>query len=226
METDPRADEAPVGHAVHALAPAVTEYVPAGHKTHVFALLAPDVPEYAPGGQDVHVPEEFAPISTEYVPATQLTHALARSAEYVPTGHNTHTLELVAPVALEYAPAAQFKHALVPVTALYCPAAHMVQAPPFGPENPASHVQLTRNPLEAAAREFAGHKLQLGLPSGDHCPSGHARHVSLPIAPKCTEYNPTEQFEHAVCPSWLLYVPGSQIRHVNMPTACAYPLLQ
>ena len=226
MELDPRADEAPVGHAVHALAPDTLEYFPVWHKTHVFALLAPDVPEYAPGAQLTHVVEEFAPTSAEYVPATQLTHALARSAEYVPTGHNTHTLELVAPVALEYAPAAQFAHGLDPVTALYCPAAHIVQAPPFGPEKPASHVQLMRNPLEAPAREFAGHRLQLGLPSGDHCPSGHARHVSLPIAPKCTEYNPTEQFEHAVCPSWLLYVPGSQIRHVNMPAACAYPLLQ
>ena len=35
----------------------------------------------------------------------------------------------------------------------------------------------------ARAREFAGHTLQFGLPSGDHCPSGQLRHVSLPIAP-------------------------------------------
>ena len=227
MDVDPTTEEEePVGHAVHALAPAVTEYAPAGHKTHAVELLAPAVTEYAPSAQDLHVAEEFAAVSDEYVPATQLTHALAPAAAYVPTGHKAHTLALVAPVAFEYSPAVQFAHGLDPVTVLYRPTAHTVQAPPFGPENPASQVQLTRNPLEAAAREFNGHKLQLGLPSGDHWPSGHWRHVSFPTAPKCTEYNPIEQFEHAVIPSWLLYVPGLQIRHVYAPAACAYPLLQ
>ena len=94
-----------------------------------------------------------------------------------------HTAAELAPVCTEYAPDTQFTHALVPVTVLYCPAAHAVQVTPFGPENPASQAQLLRNPLEAGAREFAGHTLQFGLPSGDHCPSGHARHVSLPTAP-------------------------------------------
>ena len=55
--------------------------------------------------------------------------------------------------------------------------------PPFGPVYPALQVQLLSDPLVAAAREFTGHKLQLGLPSGDHCPSGQDRHVSLPVAP-------------------------------------------
>jgi hypothetical protein len=182
--------------------------------------------EYAPASQLTHAAEEFAPVSTEYVPATQLTHTLEPVwFEYFPTGHKAHTPTLVAPVAFEYSPAAQLSHALAPVTVLYFPAAHIVQAPPFGPVYPASHVQLTRNPLEAPARAFAGHALQFGLPSGDHCPSGHWTHVSFPTAPKCTEYNPTEQFEHAVIPSWLLYVPGLQIRHVYAPAACANPLL-
>lgn len=213
-------------HVMQALAPVTIEYVPTGHATHTLALLAPDVPEYVPVTQLMHVVEEFAPVSTEYVPATQLTQALAPAAAYVPTGHKAHTLALVAPVAFEYSPAAQLSHRLAPDTVLYFPAAHTVQAPPFGPENPASQVQLTRNPLEAPAREFAGHALQFGLPSGDHCPSGQLKHVSFPTAPKCTEYNPIEQFEHAVIPSWLLYVPGLQIRHVYAPAACAYPLLQ
>ena len=34
MDVDPGADEAPVGHAVHALAPAVAEYAPAGQFVH------------------------------------------------------------------------------------------------------------------------------------------------------------------------------------------------
>jgi hypothetical protein len=48
---------------------------------------------------------------------------------------------------------------------------------------PASQAQLVRNPLALAAREFVGHKLQFGLPSGDHSASAHGTHVSLPVAP-------------------------------------------
>ena len=98
--------------------------------------------------------------------------------------------------------------------------------PPLAPTYPTSHTQLLSNPLELGAREFAGHKLQFALPSGDHCPGGHGRHVSLPVAPKFKEYRPIEQFEHAVRPSWLFHVPCSQIRHVCAPAACAYPGLQ
>ena len=172
-DADPGAEEELVGHETHALDPVRFEYVPAAQDVHTTDELAPVMLEYAPAGQDVHEAEEFAPVSTEYVPATQLTHTLAPAAEYLPTGHKAHTPALLAAVALEYAPAAQLKHTLEPVTVLYRPAAHTVHVPPFGPENPASQVQLIRNPLEAPAREFNGHKLQLGLPSGDHCPSGH-----------------------------------------------------
>ena len=100
-----------------------------------------------------------------YVFAGQ-THTLAPSNDDIPAGQGTHALAFLAPGTLEYVPAG-----------------HAVQAPPFGPVYPASHTQLLSDPLEAGAREFAGHKLQLGLPSGDHCPDGHARHVSLPTAP-------------------------------------------
>jgi hypothetical protein len=68
----------------------------------------------------------------------------------------------------KYCPARHCKHALEPVTVLYSPGAHAVQVSPFGPVYPALQVQLTRNPLDAGAREFAGHRLQFGLPSGDH----------------------------------------------------------
>jgi hypothetical protein len=74
-------------------------------------------------------------------------------------------------------------HKADPVAALYVPAAQGTHVLPDAPVYPASHMQLVSEPLPAAAREFAGHKLQFGLPSGDHCPSGHGRHVSLPIAP-------------------------------------------
>ena len=74
-------------------------------------------------------------------------------------------------------------HAADPVAPLYVPAAQDTHVLPASPVYPASQMQSVRDPLPAAAREFAGHKLQFGLPSGDHCPSGHDRHVSLPIAP-------------------------------------------
>jgi hypothetical protein len=91
-----------------------------------------------------------------------LTDELALG-ELEPTGHETHVA--------------------VPVTFLYWPAAHAEHRPPFGPVYPALQLQFVCDPLPGPASELTGHKLQFGLPSGDHCPSGHARHVSLPVAP-------------------------------------------
>ena len=92
-------------------------------------------------------------------------------------------MHALAAVTFEYVPAVQFMHALVPVMFLYWPGAHAEHRPPFDPVYPVSQMQLLRKPLEVGAREFVGHKLQLGLPSGDHCPSGQLRHVSFPTAP-------------------------------------------
>ena len=79
--------------------------------------------------------------------------------------------------------AGQVSHKADPVAALYVPATQGTHVLPAGPVYPASQMQFVRNPLPVAAREFAGHKLQFGLPSGDHCPAGQDTHVSLPIAP-------------------------------------------
>ena len=76
MAADPRLEDEELGHAVHALAAAVLEYVPAGHETHVLALVAPATDEYAPAGQLTHALELVAPVTFEYVPAVQFTHAL------------------------------------------------------------------------------------------------------------------------------------------------------
>jgi hypothetical protein len=91
-----------------------------------------------------------------------LTDELALG-ELEPTGHETH--------------------AAAPVTFLYWPAAHAEHRPPFGPVYPELQLQFVCDPLPGPASELTGHKLQFGLPSGDHFPSGHARHVSLPVAP-------------------------------------------
>ena len=144
--------------------PSAEDEDPNGHAEHALAPLAF---EYAPAGHAAHVPELLAPGTPENAPA----------------GHGTHTPEEFAATAREYAPAWQLMHTLAPVAVLYLPAAHAVQVPPFGPVYPASQAQLVRNPLALAARELVGHKLQFGLPSGDHSVSAHGTHVSLPVAP-------------------------------------------
>jgi hypothetical protein len=105
------------------------------------------------------------------------------AGEFAPAGHGSHVPALLAPATFEYVPARQRVQLLGPATVLYFPASHAVHTPPLGPVYPALQAQFVCDPLDAAANEFAGHRLQLGLPSGDHCPSGHARHVSLPVAP-------------------------------------------
>jgi len=73
-------------HDAHALAPAVLEYVPAGHGTHALALLAPVAPEYAPAGHDTQTLALLAPVAPEYVPAEQFVHDVVPNC---PAGHCT-----------------------------------------------------------------------------------------------------------------------------------------
>jgi hypothetical protein len=83
-------------------------------------------------------------------------------------GHPIQVAASVAPTVVEYVPAAQSAHTALPVPILYLPATHAVHMPPLAPLYPTSHVQFVCHPLPAGARELRGHKLQLGLPSGDH----------------------------------------------------------
>ena len=49
---------------------------------------------------------------------------------------------------------------MLPVAALYLPAAQAVQGPPFGPVVPASQVQSSRLPLPAGELDATGHDVQ------------------------------------------------------------------
>ncbi len=179
MDVDPTAEDELFGHTVHA--PPFGRYNPA-LQTQFVMDVDPRADE-APVGHAVHA---LAPAVTAYAPAGHKTHTVELLApavpEYAPAGHATHAAEEFAAVSDEYVPATQFTHALAPAAA-YLPGGHTVQAPPFTPLYPVSHTQLLSNPLAAGEREFAGHRLQFALPSGDHCPSGHGRHVSFPTAP-------------------------------------------
>ena len=72
----PATDVALAWQALHDDAPA-PENVLLGQLTHALAALAPAVTEYVPALQFAHVVDVVAPVSSEYVPAMQLTHALA-----------------------------------------------------------------------------------------------------------------------------------------------------
>jgi hypothetical protein len=78
--------------------------------------------------------------------------------------------------------AGQETHASGPVTFLYRPAAQAIQVEPDGPVYPRLQAQSVTEPDMFSVREFAGHKLQFALPSGDHCPAGQYLHVSGLIA--------------------------------------------
>ncbi len=186
----------------------------AGHTVHVDEVFAPTACEYVASPQSAHA---ALPVTILYFPATHVAQtppsapvlpALQVQAapdeppagEFAPAGHGSHVPALLAPVTPEYVPARQRVQLLGPATVLYVPVAHAVHRPPLGPVYPALQAQFVCDPLLAPANEFAGHGLQLGLPSGDHSPGAQLRQVSLPVAPKPTEYNPTEQLEHAVRP--------------------------
>jgi len=169
----------------------------AGHALHVDDAFAPTATEYVASPQSVHT---ALPVPVLYLPATHAKHAPPSApvypalqvqavpdeppaGEFAPAGQLVQTVALLAPVTAEYVPAEQLTHALDPVAVLYFPAAHAEHTPPLGPVYPALHAQSVCDPLLAPANAFAGHRLQLGLPSGDHSPGAHAKHVSLPVAP-------------------------------------------
>jgi hypothetical protein len=180
-------------HAVHALAPDTSANAPARQLVQTLTLLAPVTPEYFPARQLVHTAALLAPVTPEYVPARQLVQ----------------TVSVLAPVTPEYAPAGQAMHALDPGTVLYWPAAHAGHRPPSGPAYPALHVQLLRNPLDAAAFAFAG----------------HAIHTDDALAPTAVEYVATPQSVHTALPVPALYLPATHAAQTP-PSAPVLPALQ
>lgn len=81
---------------------------------------------------------EEAPCVSEYLPARQLVQPEAPFCEYVPAAQFMQAED----EATEKVPWIQLVHAALPIVFLYEPALHAVQAPPFGPVNPALHLQL------------------------------------------------------------------------------------
>lgn len=92
-------------------------------------------------------------------------------------------------------------------------AGQATHGPPSGPVNPPSQRQFVTSALHAGAAEFAGHIVQLALPSAAYCSGGHISHVILLSAAAVGEYVPTEQLVHVALPLEALCVPGRQALH-------------
>ena len=90
---------------------------------------------------------------------------------------------------LELLPAGQAMHSAEPVWLLYLPAAHRVQVPPLGPDEPALHVQ--------SSAEL--------LPDGEFAREGQLEHA---VVPSCDAYFPAPHSMQSASPSLAVCLPA------------------
>jgi hypothetical protein len=155
-----------------------------------------DVEPFAEALVDTHAVQAEKPTLSEYVFAGHSWHADAPgTALYLPSSHAVHGSPLgpLNPTMQKQSPtftlpsgddvyAGHMLHAHDPVVSLYLPTSHLTQGPPPGPVYPTSQAQSTIRPIPGSAAELGGHSSQSTLPSGDHSPAGHDRHVSFAAA--------------------------------------------
>ena len=102
-----------------------------------------------------------APTVGEYLPIAHGTQSAAWeppwTARYLPA---LHCWQLLAPLAGAKEPPAQLLPARVPLTLVKFPGTQSVQASPFSPEEPISHLQASRALLPAGESAFFGHLMQ------------------------------------------------------------------
>jgi hypothetical protein len=205
-----------------------------GQVLHVVLVVAPDAIEYVPAPQSEHV---AAPVDVLYFPATHRLHgppsgpvdpALQVQLAKVPLpaselefdGQVVHVVLVVAPDAVEYLPAPQSKHTVDPANALYLPATHAVQVPPFEPEYPTLQVQLVSKVDPAGEFEFVGQFEQSAAPvAGLYVPALHRVQMdpSEPVQPVLHV-----QAASAVLPSANVELPSGQVVQVALPIETLY----
>ena len=142
-----------------------------GHVWHVASAVAPAVSEYLPASQSVH---SALPVPALNLPAIQSTHAppsgpvepalhthavavVLAAGEAELSGHAWHVASSVAPAVSEYLPASQSVHSSLPVPALNLPATHSTHAPPSGPVEPALQTHAIAAVLAVGEAELSGH---------------------------------------------------------------------
>ena len=155
-DVEPPADTLVGTHARQAVNPTPSAYVFSGQPSHAHE---PETALYLPGTHAVHG-SPFAPVN--------------------PALHEQFVTATLAGAENEYA--GHVVHAHAPLTFLYLPTSHSTHGPPPGPVYPTLHAQSTMRPRAAGAAEFAGHTSHIELPSGDHSPAAHGRHVSFTAA--------------------------------------------
>lgn len=132
------------------MAPDAIEYVPVPQSKHV---ADPDAILYFPGTHRVHGPP-WDPVDPAL--QVQLAKVPLPASELEFDGQVKHADSATAPVLVEYLPTPQSKHKVDPGTALYLPATHAVQVPPFEPEYPALQTQLLSEVEPTGEFEFVG----------------------------------------------------------------------
>ena len=139
----------------------------------------------------------------------QLAKAVLLAGELEFDGQALHVEFSEGPTAAEYVPAQQTVHRADPGDDLYFPAAHAVQMPPSGPDEPALQEQFVKSALPAGEMEF----------------DGQALHVELAEAPTAVEYAPVPQSVHRADPVDTLYFPATHAVQVP-PSGPEKPALQ
>ena len=130
---------------------------------------------------------------------TQAVETELPTSEFEFVEHATHVDSSSAPTDAEYVPIPQSMHSSVPAVVLYFPGTQSKHSPPFGPVDPALHVQSRISLLDAGASELLGHCL----------------HALEDVAPSASEYWPCKQLVHASEPDEVLYVPAWQITQIR-----------
>ena len=74
----------------------------------------------------------------------------------------------------EYLPPTHCVHSADPTVGLYLPATHFVQDPPYGPVNPALHMQSASSLLDTGEVESGGQKVHSLLSADEYLATGQS----------------------------------------------------
>jgi len=155
------------------------------------------------------LPQTEAPTLDENLLARQLMQPEALFCEYVPATQFKQTEA----AAGEEVPAVQLVHTALPLVFLYEPAPHCVQAPPFGPVNPALHEQLLESSLPVGLMAFTGQLTHEETPVVSlYVPASHKTHMLELTLPRGALDAPG-QLVHAAVPVVSLYFPPAHALH-------------
>jgi hypothetical protein len=146
------------------------------HRQAVLTVLPEG--EVAFAGQREHA---ALPEASLYSPSSHAVQEPPSGPVYA--GSHVHTL---LPAVLDEF-AGQSRHCCGPTDDLNFPLWQEVHVSPSAPVAPTLHVQSVIETDLGPEFDWNGHDWQLGLPVGDHFPSSHSLHTSIPLAAREAE---------------------------------------